>query len=117
MFIKKNRLKLNLEKTRSFNIKTTNHVKITGVNIVKSADDYRTLTVGKKIKNALFGDAVNLYKKSNRPGDEIDRIKGLQSFVLSVEKNGYEDCYSNNMMAEKLGFSSLKELIDKLSNK
>ncbi|MEA4822165.1 MAG: reverse transcriptase domain-containing protein [Erysipelotrichales bacterium] len=115
--LKRYRLKLNTNKTRSYNLKATNHVKITGVNIVKSADDYRTLSVGKKIKNALFWDAINCYKKTNRTSDEIDKIKGMQSFVLSVEKNGYESCYSGNMMAEvkKQGFDSLKELIDNLS--
>lgn len=117
--LKKYRLKLNTDKTRSFNLKITNHVKITGVNIVKSGDNYRSLTVGKKVKNDLFWDAVNCYKNTNKTCNEIYRIKGMQSFILSVEKKGYESCYSDNMMSEvkKLGFNSLKELIDNLAIK
>lgn len=115
--LKRYRLKLNDNKTRSFNLNTSNHVKITGVNIVKTEANYRVLSVGKKIKNALFWDAVNCYNQKNRTNDEIDKIKGMQSFILSIEKTGYESCYSDNMMAiiENLGFSSLKELIDKLT--
>lgn len=139
LLLKRYRLILNVDKTRSYNLKNTNHVKITGVNIVKSNDNYRSLTVGKKIKNSLFWDAVNCYKEINKlrceikktdesdeakriineineKGYEVMRIKGMQSFILSVEKKGYESCYSDNMMAivKGLGFSSLKVLIDEL---
>ena len=106
-----------MKKTRSFNLDITNHIKITGVNIVKLSNNFRTLSVGRKVKNDLFWDALNCYKKANNTGYEINRIKGMQSFILSIEKKGYEDCYSSNMIAEvkKLGFNSLKDLIDHLS--
>ncbi len=114
--LKRYKLKLNNYKTRIYNFNITNHVKITGINIIKLDNNYRTLSVGRKIKNAIFWDAVNLYKKSNVTTEEINRVKGMQAFILSVEKNGYEKCYSVNMLAEvkKLGFNSLKDLIDSL---
>ena len=40
----------------------------------------------------------------------------MQSFILSVEGEEYEDTYSENMKRKiaELGFTSLKELIDSL---
>lgn len=107
-------LQLNKSKTRSYNLYVSNHVRVTGINITKSKSGYRHLTVGRSIKNALYWDALNCYETKDK--SEADRIKGLQSFVLSVEKNGYEGCYSTAMMrkVQDLGFGSVKELIDSL---
>ncbi len=43
-------------------------------------------------------------------------IKGMQSFILSIEKEGYEKCYSEGMLKKVhyLGFDNLKSLIDSL---
>jgi hypothetical protein len=107
-------LQLNAHKTRSYNMNISNHVKITGVNITKTDIGKRKLTVGRSIKNELFWDAINCFE--NRSCDQVQRIKGMQSFILSIEKCGYESCYSNAMMKRIhfLGFDTLKELIDTL---
>ena len=107
-------LRLNPTKTRHYNLYVSNHVKITGVNIVKSADGRRYLSVGKAKKNKLFWDAIRCCEDDLKP--EISRIKGEQSFILSIEKNGYESSYSQKMMdiVHALGYESLKKLIDSL---
>lgn len=107
-------LQLNNRKTRSYNLNVSNHVRITGINITKAQDGYRHLSVGRALKNELFWDAVACFETRNE--EDIQRIKGLQSFVLSVEKNGYESCYSQGMLSRlsELGFETLKELIDSL---
>ncbi len=59
-----------------------------------------------------------LYMESNNKDVEtVNHIKGLQSFILSIEKNGYEKCYSKQMIenVRKHGFRTLKDLIDSLS--
>lgn len=117
--LKRYHLKLNTKKTRSYNFAVTNHIKITGVNIVKDSLNFRKLTIGKKVKNNLFWDAVKCYNRADTTSEEIQKIKGMQSFVLSIEKRGYEEGFSENMMKQvyDLGFDSLKDLIDNLSNK
>lgn len=114
--LKKFSLRLNYKKTRTFDLSISNHVKLTGINIVKYKDNFRKLTVGKKIKNTLFWDAVKCYKEENHDFKSIEKLKGMQSFILSVEKKGYDECYSENMkqIIKDLGFTSLKELIDSL---
>lgn len=107
-------LQLNNKKTRSYNLNISNHVRITGINITKAHDGYRHLSVGRALKNELFWDAIRCLENPNE--EDVQRIKGLQSFVLSVEKNGYESCYSAGMLVRirELGFESLKDLIDSL---
>lgn len=107
-------LQINNKKTRSYNLNISNHVRITGVNITKSSDGYRHLTVGRTLKNKLFWDAIECYETQNL--EEAKIIKGLQSFILSVEKEGYETCYSEGMLKKvySLGFDNLKSLIDSL---
>lgn len=107
-------LQLNSRKTRAYNLNVSNHVRITGINITKAQDGYRHLSVGRALKNELFWEAVSCFETQNK--DEIQRIKGLQSFILSVEKSGYESCYSQGMQRRlyELGYESLKDLIDSL---
>lgn len=107
-------LRLNHKKTRSVSFKSANHVRITGISIYSDADNYRHLTVGRKVKNRLYYDALKAYETKGT--ENIAQIKGLQSFILSIEKNGYETVYSIAMRKkiESLGFGSLKELIDSL---
>lgn len=107
-------LQINNRKTRAYNLDVSNHVRITGINITKSEDGYRHLTVGRKLKNELFWNAIECFETKNQ--ENIQTIKGLQSFVLSIEKQGYESCFSEGMLKKvnDLGFESLKELIDSL---
>lgn len=112
-------LKLNDKKTRSYDINKVNHIKITGINIVKKVDGKRRLSVGKKLKNKLFWDTIHLYKNKSLIEDyekEALKIKGLNSFVLSIEKQGYENCFSENMrnIISELGFENLNQLIKNL---
>lgn len=107
-------LQINNKKTRSYNLNISNHVRITGINIIKASDGYRHLTVGRSIKNQLFWDAVECFETKDL--EKTQTIKGMQSFILSIEKEGYESCYSRGMMEKinKLGFENLKALIDSL---
>lgn len=107
-------LRLNKDKTRSFNLNISNHVKVTGINITKDADNYRRMTVGRSLKTNLYKDVVKNY--GNLSQDQISKIKGMQAFILSVEKTGYETCYSEAMLnhIRELGFPSLTELINSL---
>lgn len=106
-------LHINKQKTRSYSMHISNHVRITGVNITKDSTR-RKLTVGRSVKNELYWNAINCLESKDEK--LIQQVKGMQSFILSVEKNGYEHCYSP-VMIEKihtLGFNSLRSLIDSL---
>lgn len=111
--LKRYGLRLNVNKNRSYNLNISNHVRITGVNIIKSEGE-RRLSVGRRIKNQLYWDALECWK--NRIPEKIREVKGVQAFILSVEKNGYEGCYSDTMKMKikELGYSSLKQMIDSL---
>lgn len=107
-------LKLNNGKIRFYDFNISNHIKITGVNIIKQKDGKRRLTIGKSIKNKLFWEALECVKSKNKK--KIQHVKGIQSFILSIEKTGYESCYSKTMMklVNDVGYDSLKSLIDSL---
>jgi len=107
-------LQINKHKIRSYNLNTSNHVRVTGINIIKNDFGKRSLTVGRKIKNALYWDAINCFESGDK--DHAQRIKGMQSFILSIEKCGYESCFSDAMMKKVhlIGFDTLKQLIDYL---
>lgn len=107
-------LQLNFKKTRFYNLNISNHVRITGINIVKYTNGRRILTIGRSVKDKLYWDALQCLKE--RDNKQISHVKGMQSFILSVEKNGYERCYSAGMLQQirNLGYSSLKDLIDSL---
>ncbi|WP_419393434.1 reverse transcriptase domain-containing protein [Cytobacillus praedii] len=113
------KLKLNLSKTRIIDFQNSNHVKITGVNITKSESNFRKLSVGRKLKNKLFYLAIKCYEEHITTQYEILRVKGLESFILSIEKRGYDDIYSPNMKNKirELGFESLNQLIKSLHYK
>jgi len=76
----------------------------------------RRVTVGRAIKNKLYWDAIHYLESNKQDVELVQRIKGMQSFVFSIEKCGYEDCFSKNMKEKvnMLGFDSLKSLIDSL---
>ena len=50
--------------------------------------------------------------------NEIAHIKGLYSFVLSIEKNGVENGYSDKMksLLVERGYETLKQLLSSLGN-
>ncbi|MBR5947050.1 MAG: RNA-directed DNA polymerase [Clostridia bacterium] len=112
--LKRYGLQLNMHKTRSYDLRVSNHVRITGVNVIVSEGNRRRLSAGRSLKNKLFWDAIECAE--TRDPVKTAHVKGMQSFILSVEKEGYETCFSKAMIqkVESLGFSSLKELIDSL---
>lgn len=116
--LKRYSLKLNHKKDKTIYLDKSNHVRVTGINIIKTEEGYRRLSVGKKRKNELFWNAIEylLTDKSQRDITKLQQIKGMQSFILSVEKIGYEDVFSDGMRAKlnELGYDSLKKLIDEL---
>lgn len=107
-------LQLNHRKTRAYNLNLSNHVRVTGVNITKKLDNTRKLTVGRSVKCKLYWDAIKCLE--TKDCDQIAHVKGMQSFILSIEKNGYEGCFSEGMLQQvhNHGFKTLKELIDSL---
>ena len=114
--LKKVHLRLNEKKTRCYDLHRTNHVRITGISITKSEENYRHISFGRKAKNQMFWDAVNMYDQENKDYAKINHLKGYCSFALSIEKKGIESCYSDQMMKllQQRGCNSLKELIEKL---
>lgn len=115
--LKKVHLKLNHRKTELYNLSKSNHVRITGVSITKDSNNYRHISVGKKLKNEIFWDAINLYDQEIKDYTKIAHLKGIYSFVLSIEKKGIEDCYSDKMreLIKARGYENLKQLINSLS--
>ena len=107
-------LQLNHRKTRAYNLNLSNHVRVTGVNITKKLDNTRKLTVGRSVKCKLYWDAIKCLETKDCV--QIAHVKGMQSFILSIEKNGYEGCFSEGMLQQvhNHGFKTLKELIDSL---
>ncbi|MFH5185407.1 reverse transcriptase domain-containing protein [Paenibacillus sp. TAB 01] len=122
--LKKYKLKLNLKKTKVIDLNVSNHVRITGVSIVKEDFNYRRVSVGRKKINDLYHDTMRLYKKLLEQGmvptidDSIEknRIRGMESFIYSIEKKGYENVYSSQMLEhiKSEGFESLTDLIKRL---
>lgn len=114
--LRKFHLTLNERKTEVFNLDCSNHVRITGVSITKSADNYRHISVGRKLKNEIFWSAINMYDQEAKDYAQIARLKGMYSFVLSIEKNGIEACYSERMrqMITERGYENLRQMINAL---
>lgn len=107
-------LKINRKKTKSYNLNVSNHVKVTGVNITKTESNYRHLTVGRKTKNQLYYNTIKAYETSDKKLAE--QVKGMYSFILSIEKQGFESVYSETMLniIRQHGFSSLSDMIKQL---
>lgn len=103
----------NEKKERVYCIKRGGHVRVTGINIICDENNYRSLSVGRKKKDKLYYDALKYIGEQRDDVAEGLKIKGYESFVLSVEGVGYEECYSEKMkeVIRQLGFSSLHELI------
>lgn len=120
-FLKKYKLKINIKKKSIISFKKSNHVRVTGISIIKQLDGKRTLSVGKKRITKLFDEALELFIEINDKCDltpllryKIERVKGLESFILSIHKKGYDHIFSRamNNKINDLGFKSLNELIN-----
>lgn len=111
-------LTLNERKTKYYTLNKSNHVRITGISITKDENNYRHISVGKKLKNQIFWDAINMYDQKVKDYAKIEHLKGVFSFALSIEKTDIEDCYSENMrqLLEARGYDSLTEMIKNLGN-
>ncbi|MCC9622285.1 hypothetical protein LPB41_11325 [Thalassospira sp. MA62] len=124
--LKKYKLTLNKNKISIINLNISNHVKVTGINIIKKNDNYRELSVGKKRVAILFDLALNIYSRimnddytlNKDDYYEISKVKGLNSFILSIHKKGYENMLSQEMRNKifEKGYSSLTDLISNLPN-
>lgn len=114
--LKKVHLTLNDEKTELHTLKHSNHVRITGISITRDADNFRHISVGRKLKNQIFWDAINMHDQKIKDYAKIEHLKGVFSFVLSIEKNGIEDCYSEKMreLIRERGYDNLKQMIGTL---
>lgn len=108
-------LQLNWKKTRFYSLKKSNHVKITGVNIIEMDNGKRKLTVGRQTKDEVFWQAMECF--SDRDPEKIAHVKGLQSFILSIEKKKYENSFSEGMkkMLHEKGYNSLEQTLVKFS--
>ncbi len=109
-------LLLNTKKTRLINLGVSNHVKITGVNLVRDTKNNRKLTVGQKYKNQLFWDTIDCMDSTELDYQLVSQIKGRESFILSVEGEKYESTYSSKMLEiiKNRGYSSLNKAIKSL---
>ena len=116
--LKKVHLNLNEKKTKSYILNKTNHVRITGVSITKDEKNYRHISVGRKLKNQIFWNAINMHDQEIKDYVQIEHLKGIFSFALSIEKKDFEACYSKNMkqLIKERGYDSLRDLIKDLGN-
>lgn len=117
ILLKRFYLKVNNRKTAVVNLLETNQMRITGICITRDSNNYRSISVGKKLKNKIFWDALNLYDNQEKKNDyQVAHLKGILSFVLSIEKNGIDGAYSEGMqeLLKKRGFNGIKELVDAL---
>lgn len=114
--LKKFHLTLNEKKTEIFDLDRSNHVRITGVSITKSVDNYRHISVGRKLKNEIFWNAINIHDQKMKDYAQIAHLKGIYSFVLSIEKNGIDACFSEKMrqLIADRGYQDLKQMINSL---
>ena len=116
-------LKINENKFRYVSLYTSNHVKITGINICKvkmnGNDNYRYLTVGRNKRELIYKLAFNLLeceKKDSLYQHRLKKLRGYYSYVYSVEGNKIE-LLCPPLFKEKLkyyGVDNIKGLIESL---
>ncbi len=107
-------LQINENKTKIINLNKSNHVKIAGINITILSGDTRRLSVGRSTVRRLYFNAISAHGSVESISDlEIQQIKGMHSFILSIEKTGYSHCLGKGMKSHisSLGFDSLESLI------
>ena len=117
--LKRVHLKSNEKKERVYYIRKGGHVRVTGINIICNEANYRSLSVGRKKKDKLYNDAISYLVEKKKDSREALRIKGYESFVLSVEGVRYEECFSDKMKSiiKEHGYNSLHELIQNIELK
>lgn len=117
--LRKYKLQINENKTQVINLYVSNHVRITGVSVIKKENNYRHISVGRKTKNEIFWRAIKIYDAEQIDYRELNHLKGLLSFVLSIEKKGIESVYSEKMMRmlKDRGVDSIKGLLKKIDER
>jgi RNA-directed DNA polymerase len=118
--LKKCYLNINERKTKVIDLRKSNHVKIAGVNIAILKGDKRRLTVGRDTVRQLYFKAISAYTSIDSTSDfDVQQIKGMHSFILSIEKMGYSHRLAGGMKShiQSLGFDSLETLISDLGKK
>ena len=115
LFLKKYHLGLNENKTKFIDFNKSKQVRLAGVSIVEKKG-LRRLSVGRNNKKKLFYMALDLKKNINRSKNDVLYIKGLLSYYLSIEKDGFDNFLSENMKKElkELNYNSIQELINSL---
>lgn len=114
------KLKINRSKTKTIDLNKSNHVKIAGINLIKKEDGSRRLTVSRSTVKDLYFDAIKAYHDQDSKEDDLNanikRIKGMQSFILSIEKTGYSHILSDKMKqsVSQLGYENLEHLVSSL---
>lgn len=106
-------LTINAKKTKRIDLTVSNHVKIAGINVTTTGDR-RRLTVSRKVVRDLYFRAIAAHRASNDEyAAEVESIKGMHSFLLSVEKTSYSHVLSPGMYAHinELGYDKLEDLI------
>lgn len=116
-------LKINEKKFRYVSLYTSNHVRITGINIckvnMKGNSNYRYLTVGRSKRELVYKltfELLELNKESFIYKYKLEKLKGYYAYVYSVEK-GKIDRLCPPKYVEKLrqyGYSSFSDLIREL---
>lgn len=116
-------LKINEKKFRYVSLYTSNHVKITSINICKvkmnENDNYRYLTVGRNKRELIYKLALNLLECDEKDSfyqHKLKKLKGYYAYVYSVEGDKIE-LLCPPLFKEKIklyGFENIKVLIESL---
>ena len=87
--------------------------------MIKQENNYRHISVGRKTKNEIFWKAIEIYDAEQIDYRELNHLRGLLSFVLSIEKKGIESVYSEKMirMLKDRGVDSIKGLLKKFDER
>lgn len=121
-------LNINDRKTRFIDLAISNHVKLAGINLVKMEDGKQRLTVSRETVKDLYFEALSLHDSiksidtdpdtSGELNAEINSAKGMQSFILSVEKTGYSHILSEKMREgiRSRGYDTMEDLVANLKS-
>lgn len=116
-------LNINDRKTKFIDLAISNHVKLAGINLIKTEDGKRRLTVSRETVKDLYFKALSLHDSiksietnsdTNSELDaEINSAKGMHSFILSVEKTGYSHILSEKMREgiHSRGYETMEHLV------
>lgn len=119
-------LRINRKKTKIIDLGKSNHAKLAGVNVVKTDKNYRKLTVSRETIKDLYFRTMHIQEKLAKAntnqskldiGQEIQSIKGMQAFILSIHKNGYSNILSDAMQqsVKNHGHDSLEKMISNMT--